>query len=139
MAKKLLVAVDDSTSSYKALYHAIEQQKTSGDSLTLINIVYFPKEVLKGVKRDMSQEEAASQALLESHRARAAKEGARCEVTTKVGDIAREVARYADEQGFDEIIVGHQKRSGIMKVVHKSQSRAIEKRSQVPLTVITEE
>ncbi len=138
MGKKLLVAVDDSSSALKALERAVERHKTSGDSLTLINVVYFPKEVLKGVKKGLPKEEAASQALLEKLKARVAEASAACEVTTKIGDIASEVSRYAEDEGFDEIIVGHQKRSGIKKLLHKSVSQAIEKRASVPVTVVAE-
>lgn len=139
MGKKLLVAVDESSSTIKALGHAVERHKSQGDDLTLLNVVYFPKEVLKGVKKSLPKEEAQSQALLDKLKTRAVEAGAPCEVATAIGDVAMEVTKYADDHGFDEIIVGHQSRSGLKKLMHKSHSQAIEKRARVPVTVVAEE
>lgn len=56
------------------------------------------------------------------------------EIETAVGDPAREIVRYAEDQDVDVVVVGHHGRRGVSRVLLGSVAERVVRRS--PCTVI---
>lgn len=53
-----------------------------------------------------------------------------------VGRVAETIVRYANERGFDKIVMGSHGRTGLMEVVVGSVAREVVQRSQIPVTLV---
>lgn len=57
-------------------------------------------------------------------------------VETAIGEPAREVVRFAEENDIDQIIVGSHGRGGVSRVLLGSVAEKIVRRAPVPVTVV---
>ena len=84
-----------------------------------------------------AEERAAG--LLEEAEATAAEANLDIETDSTVGRPARTIVEYADEEGFDHIIVGSHGGKGLSRVLLGSVAETVVRRSSVPVTVARSE
>ena len=54
----------------------------------------------------------------------------------EVGDTAREIVKYIDNNGFDYVVIGSHGRTGISRILLGSVAEKVTRRSAVPVTVV---
>jgi nucleotide-binding universal stress UspA family protein len=132
-------ATDGSDEARAALDLAIELCKETGASLAVIS-VKPPLHAGKGISLPISEVEEPQGvehiAAASADVARAA--GLKVEVHTPHGDPATEIAAIADGLGADLLVVGSRGFGAVHGALVGSVSRALMKRSKVPVTVVTE-
>ena len=93
---------------------------------------------LGGAEWFQAQKEVA-EATLESATERAGETGVDIETHRETGKPARTIVKYADEEGFDHIVIGSHGREGISRVLLGSVAETVVRRSSVPVTVARSE
>jgi nucleotide-binding universal stress UspA family protein len=110
MFSKILVPVDGSENSLRALDHAIFLAKTTGASLTVIHVIENPPTVYiesqKLLKDLLANYRAESAKVLDGCRQTAERRGVKLETVIAEGDAAYSITGYAHRKGFDLIIIG---------------------------------
>lgn len=147
MYKHLVVAVDGSTSSLKALEHASGLAVQGNSKLTLVNVAN-PTEYMTLAPEFLQHEsyEAAAVAnsnLILEEATAAAKAAGVVDVGTHLliaikgaKEMAQELVDYAVQQGADLIVMGTHGRSGLMHVLMGSFAETVMRRSSLPLLII---
>lgn len=136
--KKILVPVDFSDLSRKALHYAISFAKQFGAEITLLHVIEIipvPEVVESGMFNAQLRETATAQ--LAEWRKNAA---AQTMVKTAVGDGTsfREIVRVADENNIDLIILGTQGRSGLSHLFIGSTAERVVRHAPCPVMVVRE-
>lgn len=146
---KLLVAVDGSEQSDRAIEYATNIADATGGSITLVHAVE-PGVYDTGGDEPASMSERQDRLIIDSLDA-AEKHGRELldeaiEYTDELGqdasgellygDPVRVITDYAESEGFDTIYVGHRGLSGSAARVLGSVARDVVKRATVPVTVI---
>ena len=110
MFSKILVPLDGSENSFRALDHAIVLAKTLRASLTAIHVVEKPPTVYvesqKLLNDLLASYRAESAKILDKCRQVASKSGVNIETVIAEGDPASSITGYAQKEGFDLIIIG---------------------------------
>lgn len=145
MSRRVLVALDRSDQSTKALDHALAVH--GDETLVLVNVVdptrwvsagdgegmdpYYSKELEESAKD-------ASDELLESAAERARDRGVDVETVRLVGGPAQSILEYLDEEGedIDQVVMGSHGRRGLSRVLMGSVAEKVTRRSSVPVTVV---
>ncbi len=144
MATHVLVAIDGSDQSWRAMEHALDQ--FAGERITALTVV----DPMEGVYADMeggyftheTYDEAieAGEGLCAEARERAGERGSLDETTfeavVEVGQPAREILSYADEHGVDHVVMGSHGRSGVSRVLFGSVAETVTRRATVPVTIV---
>lgn len=138
----VLVALDESEPSWKALDHAVS---TFGDDLITILHVVDPVEGfygdVEGGYYDRAMYEAvveAGEALLEraAERAEDRHPGGAVETALETGRPARQIVAYAGEHDVDHVVIGSHGRSGVARVLLGSVAESVARRADVPVTIV---
>ena len=110
MFSKILVPVDGSDNSFRALDNAIFLAKSTGASVTAIHVIENPptvyvesQKLLNGLLANYRTESAK---VLDKCKQIADKSGVKLETVITEGDAASSIAGYAHKEGFDLIIIG---------------------------------
>ncbi|HEY3094666.1 MAG TPA: universal stress protein [Nitrososphaera sp.] len=110
MFSKILVPVDGSDNSFRALDRAIFLAKTMGSRLTAMHVIENPPMVYvesqKLLNDLLANYRAESAKVLERCRQTAERSGVKLETVTAEGDAASNITGYADKEGFDLITIG---------------------------------
>lgn len=137
----ILVPIDGSQQSHDALEYALEE--FHDDDITIINIVdpieagYTAQATVPGYSEEwyeQAQEEA--EALFEDAQDIADEYGVTLKTATEVGRPSRTIVDYADENGFDHIVMGSHGRSGVSRILLGSVAEAVVRRSPIPVTIV---
>jgi nucleotide-binding universal stress UspA family protein len=157
MYKKILVPYDDSEPSNKALYHAVNIAKMSGNSEVIViyviaelptyHFIERPARSIKtGEKITLSQylkevyelmEESANDVL--DKKKEEIKKISGLEIKTKLltGHISNAIIDFAAKEKVDLIVIGNVGRSGISKIrTLGSVSRSVSERAPCPVMII---
>lgn len=139
---KILMATDFSDSSNKALETAIDLAKAFGASLTIIHVCELPAysspngmmfmpapELIADIHRDTSHQ-------LATVKERVEKSGLAVKTVSLDGEPRREIPSYADEHGFDLLIVGSHGRRGFKRFVLGSVAEHVVRASQLPVLTV---
>lgn len=135
----VLVAYDNSEPAQKALQWAIDEH--SGEAIILlriieaaggstsagINLAQEKLMELQEEKQDEISEEATS--VIES-------DDIDVRTETAIGDPAREIVEFAEENDVDHILVGSHGRSGVSRVLLGSVAEKVVRRAPVPVTIV---
>ena len=139
MGINIVVPVDGSDQSQQALEYAYEQFPDA--TLTLLHVInparagYGAQAGLPSFSEEWYDEaEAAAEELFASVRADAP-ESTRIETATEVGQPARTIVEFTEENDGDKIIIGSHGRQGISRVLLGSVAEAVVRRAHVPVTV----
>lgn len=137
---KFLVAVDGSEGSMRAVGHAAKvAAQTPNSQIHLVNVQHplhgtVSTFVSAAQIKDMHQEEGMK--ALDPARAQLDAAKVSYEYHLFVGEPAETVARYAKEQGCDEIIIGTRGLSNLSSILIGSVANKIIHEATVPVTLI---
>ncbi|HKZ61750.1 MAG TPA: universal stress protein [Nitrososphaera sp.] len=110
MFSKILVPVDGSDNSLRALDQAIFLAKSTGTSVTAIHVIENPPTVYvesqKLLNDIMAKYRNESAKVLDRCKEMAEKNGVKIETVMAEGDAASNITGYAHKEGFDLIIIG---------------------------------
>jgi nucleotide-binding universal stress UspA family protein len=139
MSRHVLVAIDGSPGSKRALRNAFE--RFPDDEITALYALdpfghyrdrRFP-DSLGDWNRELSD---YAEGLFEDARSVAAEHGVDLRTETVTGDPTRVIAEYAAENEVDEVVVGAHAATGVVSVLLGSVAEAVVRRSSVPVTVV---
>jgi nucleotide-binding universal stress UspA family protein len=110
MFSKILVPVDGSDHSLRALEHALFLAKSAGSRVTAIHVIEKPPTVYvesqKLLNDIMTKYRNESTKVLDRCKELAAGKGIKIETAIAEGDAASNIADYAKKQDFDIIVIG---------------------------------
>ena len=137
---KLLVAVDGSEGSMRAVAHAAKLATSGGNGQ--VHLVNVQHPLLGGVStfvsaaqiQDLHQEEGMK--ALEQARSMLDSQNVPYEYHVFVGETAETIARYATENGCDEIIIGTRGMSNLSNMLVGSNATKIIHQATVPVTLV---
>lgn len=146
---ELLVAVDGSEESERALEYAGDIARATDGSITVIHAiepdVYSASggEPMSASDRQnrliidsLDAAEEQGQAILDEVTELAKKQGLDVTSELRYGEPVKTIVDYADEEGFETIFVGHRGRSERVAGILGSVARDLVERSPVPVTVV---
>lgn len=138
MTTKILCAVDDTEYSHRAITLAAQLAKALGAELTLLAV----NELMggaggKGGIAAYRWDSADLKRVLDSATAIAKQTGCSNAKTADVKsrDVARAIVIYAEDNGFDHIVVGTGGKSGLSRLMLGSVSRDVVARAHCPVTI----
>lgn len=136
---KILLAYDGSDASNKALLKAAELTKTSPSSkLEVITAFDFPRIFLGApIPASVNKEyyDLAEQTTDEAKK-RLADQGVDAKVELIQGSPAEVILDYANENGFDVIVIGSRGLGGIREFVLGSVSHNVVQHARIPVLVV---
>jgi nucleotide-binding universal stress UspA family protein len=110
MLSKILVPVDGSENSLRALDYAIYLAKKTGANITAMNVIENPPtlyvESQKLLNDLLANFRAESARILDKCKQIAEKSDVKIETVVGEGDAASNIVGYAQKAGFDTIIIG---------------------------------
>lgn len=110
MFSKMLVPVDGSENSFRALDQAIFLAKSTGASVTAMHVIESPPTVYvesqKLLDELLANYRAESAKVLDKCKQVANESGVKIETAIAEGDAASNITGYAHKEGFDLIIIG---------------------------------
>ncbi|MBT0961633.1 universal stress protein [Denitromonas iodatirespirans] len=138
---KILVPVDGSAFGEKAIAHVLKLHRQSAQIEVHLLNVQIPVEsghVRMFVEHDTLEDYYREEgfAALEGARAALDAAGVPCQVHIAVGHVADTILRYAEEKGFDKIVMGTHGRTGLMQVLLGSIAEEVLQHSSVPVTLV---
>ncbi|WP_435062878.1 universal stress protein [Halobaculum sp. EA56] len=145
MTRRILVPLDRSDHSTKALDHALAVHPDA--TLVLVNVVDPTRWISAGDDEGMEPyyserlEESAKEAsdeLLEEAAERAREAGVEAETVRLVGRPAPTILEYIEdhEAEVDQVVMGSHGRTGLSRMLLGSVAEKVTRRSPVPVTVV---
>lgn len=111
MFSKMLVPVDGSDHSLRALDHALFLAKAAGSKVTAIHVMEKPPtmyvESQKLLNDIMAKYKTESAKVLDRCKELAAQKGVKIETVIADGDAATSITDYAKKEGCDIIVIGN--------------------------------
>lgn len=140
--KKILVSVDGSENSNRALEHAVSLAKDSdAAAITILHVIDMPPTIYIESQKLLDQlwanfrEESAK--MLDRYRTLAQTRGAKTvHIAVMEGDAAKTIVDYANKGGFDLIVVGSRGLGGIRGLLLGSVSMAVIQTAKMPVMVV---
>lgn len=144
MGDRILVAYDESPQAGAALEHAFATYPSA--ELTVLHVTdprewVYVDDIGGGYYSETAYEQAQSSAedLLADAESSAAEQDIDIETATEVGRPVETIVDYAEEGGFDHIVLGSHGRTGLSRFLLGSVAEAVARRSPVSVTIIREE
>lgn len=110
MFSKILVPVDGSENSFRALEQALSFGKSTNSAITTIHVIEKPPTVYvesqKILNELLANYRKESTRILDKCQERALKAGMKIETVIAEGDAASSITGYAQREGFDLIVIG---------------------------------
>jgi nucleotide-binding universal stress UspA family protein len=136
---RILVAIDFSESSEKALRHAIAISRSYRASFHLVHVVSSLAYAMVGPDAKSMAAEAASRdmKLLEQHLSQAgAFAGISHKATVCEGEVWQELQRIIEDQNVDLVVVGTHGRTGVRKIAFGSVAEAVFRHATCPVLTV---
>jgi len=137
---RILVAVDDSDTSRRAVRLAARFAAKLGADLTIAHVVTWEpmgREPRRLVMREMqAQFDQAGLALLQEMKATAASAGAEADIKLLHGKAAESLNRFAADHGHDLILIGFRGRNAISRLLLGSVADRIIRTATRPVLVV---
>lgn len=141
MSKRVLVPIDGSTQSDDALDHALEE--FSDDNITVLHVIdpadagyNAPVGIPGGSEEWFENAQDDAQALFDEAQAVADEYGITLDTATDTGRPAGTIVEFAEEEGFDHIVMGSHGRSGVSRILLGSVAETVVRRASMPVTVV---
>ncbi|NKE36384.1 universal stress protein [Natronococcus sp. JC468] len=143
MAKRILVPIDDSDRSTQALEFALEEHPEA--TVTALHVLdpgdFYATTGIEGgamANYDEIQDhhETRAENFLEDAADHASELGATIETDKIVGGISRSIVDYAEDNDFDQIVIGSHGRTGASRILLGSVAETVARRSPVPVTIV---
>lgn len=141
MLKRLVVAVDGSKSSEKALATAIEFAKAVSGSLTILTVAplhVVPLGTATAAPIIHDAEVKIHQEMLARVRDQAMRSGLKVDTVLLDGLVAEEILRYLDDHPFDLLVMGARGLSAGKRIFLGSVSDAVVHHSKLPVLIVRE-
>ena len=136
MYQKILVAVDGSEHSNRALHEAINIAKMTDGTVTLIHVVPTKPSVVMSSKEQFSEmQQNKGEAVLADGKKKAEADGVSAETLLLEGDVVGQVVKTAKEGNFDLIVVGARGLSKLEELMLGSVSHGVAKNASCPVVV----
>lgn len=124
--ERILVAVDGSIYSDKALDQAISMAKVCNSTLFAVTVVEFYPSTLGLAPEFREKMEKEAWEILERVKHKAAEENISCEPIVHIGGSAHEyIVQEAKERGVDLIVMGTHGRTGLKKLLMGSVAERV--------------
>ena len=143
MANKILVALDGSDGSKRALSAAAQHARLTDSDLVLAYVIdwspysfHTPQELEERHKRRESEIQRANDSVLNPELAALEAEGLKVETVVHHGKIAETLLELGDQQGVSQIYIGRRGESRMHAMIFGSVSAALVQTSSVPVTVV---
>ena len=143
MSKKILVAVDGSQGSKRALAAATEQASRDGAGIVLCYIIewtpysfHTPEELEERHQRRESEIKRAEESVLQPELQALADADIKAEAIVRHGKIAETLNSITAETDASQIYIGRQGESGLKAIIFGSVTAALVQSSSVPVTVV---
>jgi nucleotide-binding universal stress UspA family protein len=143
MANKILVALDGSDGSKRALSAAAQHARLTNSGLVLAYVIdwspysfHTPQELEERHKRRESEIERANDSVLNPEIAALEAEGINVETVVHHGKIAETLLELGDQHGISQIYIGRRGESRMHTMIFGSVSAALVQTSSVPVTVV---
>jgi nucleotide-binding universal stress UspA family protein len=137
--KKILVPVDGSDCSLRAVNHILRLLNPAELEIHLLNVQpALPSDVGRFISGDQLKSYHHDQGVEELKAARALldKAGAKYQFHISVGDPAEIICRVAKDQGVEQIVMGTHGRGGVMGMLLGSVASKTLAQSPVPVLVV---
>jgi nucleotide-binding universal stress UspA family protein len=143
MANKILVALDGSDGSKRALSAAAQHARLTNSDLVLAYVIdwspysfHTPQELEERHKRRESEIQRANDSVLNPEIAALEAEGINVETVVHHGKIAETLLELGDQHGISQIYIGRRGESRMHTMIFGSVSAALVQTSSVPVTVV---
>jgi nucleotide-binding universal stress UspA family protein len=143
MANKILVALDGSEGSKRALNAAAQHAKLTSSDLVLAYVIdwspysfHTPQELEERHQRRESEIQRANDSVLNPEIAALEAEGINVETVVHHGKIAETLLELGDQYGISQIYIGRRGESRMHAMIFGSVSAALVQTSSVPVTVV---
>lgn len=133
MYQKILVPIDGSTHSKRALLEAIKIAKMTSGTITLLNIKNNRSNVLQPPNRT-STDMAQNSVLIDGQRLVQA-DGVSVETLLLEGNVVDQIVKTAKEEKFDLIVIGARGLSAIEEILLGSVSHGVVEKAPCPVIV----
>lgn len=144
MTTHVLVPIDGSDPSWKALDHAIEQY--DGATIAILHVVSPTEGLYEGPDGGYFDQGAYERALDRGEelcdraetriREQVTETSTTVKTAVETGRPAREILAYADAHDVDHVVIGSHGRSGVSRILLGSVAETVTRRSPVPVTVV---
>ncbi len=147
MSKTVLVPIDGSLLSHRALRHALAEFPDASITVLHVADLFEPGyganpdfetsyEPLLGSDEWYERAEEVSEQLFERAREVAAEYDREISTASDIGDPKRIIVEYADEEGVDHIVLGAHGRTEERRPVFGSVAEIVARRASVPVTLV---
>lgn len=138
MFKKILVAVDGSTYAEHAVEYSAMLAKKFGSEVVIIHAVVNPMYTYEGIMLSppLEQLEKAGREVLDRSKALAEKSSVQVKTRLVVGHPAEEIAKVANEEGFDLLVVGSRGLSTVRAFLLGSVSEKLSRLAKCPVLIV---
>jgi len=140
MFSKVLVPVDGSDNSFRALDHAISLAESTGARVTAMHVIERPPTVYvesqKLLNDLLDNYKKESEKVLDKCKQIADKSGVKIETVMAEGDAASTIVGYANKEGFDVIIIGSRGLGRFKEMVLGSVSNKVLHHAKCPVLII---
>ena len=144
MARRILVAFDESPQAHAALRHVLTTYQSAAVTVLHVNDPrewvyadgmgggYFSEGAFENAKESAAELMVEAEAIAEEHRG---------DVTTAIetGRTADTIVDYAEANEFDHIVLGSHGRTGLSRFLLGSVAETVARRAPVSVTIIREE
>lgn len=143
MTDHILVPIDESDQSNKALEFALEEYPDA--TITALHVIdpadfYAATGIEGGAMANYEQirdnHEQRAENLLEDVRERAAEAGVEIETDHVIGGVSRSIIEYAEDGDVDHVAIGSHGRTGASRILLGSVAEKVARRSPVPVTIV---
>lgn len=137
--RKILIPIDFSEASRRAMRYGLEFARDLGAEATLLHAYALPNAVLPDGSVILADAQLLASVvdevdrLMRSALEEAALFDAPVSSQTVQGDAAKEIVRVADEGGYDLIVMGTHGRTGVRRLVMGSVAEKVVRTSNVPV------
>ncbi len=143
MTSSILLAVDGSDGSAKAVDFAIERAERGGDDIVLAHVIEWspysfntPEENAMRHKRREEELARAQSSILEPVAAKISAAGIKVQTEVRHGNIAKTVIELAEQNKCRQIVIGQRGDSNLKELLFGSVASNLVQTSTVPVTVV---
>ena len=134
--RSILVPVDGSPSSRRAVHLAVEMARAFGAELTLLHVAPVSElPVLMAEAQDAGRDEQAELVLGEGAKL-AHRNGVEASVVVRRGRVASQILRQLERSKPDLVVMGTRGRSGAQRLLMGSVSRAVARRASAQVVLV---
>jgi nucleotide-binding universal stress UspA family protein len=140
MSKRVLVPIDGSEQSDVALDHALKE--FSEDDITVLHVIdpadagyNVPVGIPGGSEEWYEAAREDARILFDEAQSVADEYGVTLDTATDMGRPAGTIVEYAEDEGFDHIVMGSHGRSGVSRILLGSVAETVVRRATMPVTV----